>query len=53
MPAAYADYAGRFMRSMQSPATVFTTESAVAEAVFSAATDESPTLRYPLLVPTA
>lgn len=47
VPAAYADYAGRFLQSMQQYATAYTTEQDVAEAVYAAATDDRDQLRYP------
>ncbi len=47
VPAAYADYAGRFFKSMQQYATAYTTEHDVAAAVYTAATDGRDQLRYP------
>lgn len=47
VPAAYADYAGRFFKSMQEYATAYTTEQDVAGAVYAAATDGRDQLRYP------
>jgi len=47
VPAAYADYAGRFFNSMQDYATAYTTGQDVAAAVYTAATDERDQLRYP------
>lgn len=47
VPAAYADYAGRFFKSMQTYATAYTTEQDVARAVYAAATDGRDQLRYP------
>lgn len=47
IPAAYAEHAGRYMKSMQTYPTAYTTAQDVAEAVFSAATDEGDQLRYP------
>jgi NAD(P)-dependent dehydrogenase (short-subunit alcohol dehydrogenase family) len=47
IPAAYADYAGRYFNSMREYPTAYTTEADVAEAVFTAATDGRDTLRYP------
>lgn len=47
LPAAYADHAERYMSSMQTYQTAYTTAQDVAEAVFSAATDGSERLRYP------
>lgn len=47
VPAAYAGYAGRFFQSMQQYATAYTTEQDVAEAVYTAATDNRDQLRYP------
>ena len=47
MPAAYADFAGRYLNSMQEYPTAYTRESDVAEAVYAAATDDVDKLRYP------
>lgn len=47
IPAAYADYAGRYLKSMQEYPTAYTSAEDVAEAVYCAATDESNRLRYP------
>lgn len=47
LPAAYAEYAGRFFQSMQQYATAYTTEQDVAAAVYAAATDGHDQLRYP------
>lgn len=47
IPAAYAEHAGRYMKSMQTYPTAYTTAQDVAEAVFTAATDERDQLRYP------
>lgn len=47
IPAAYADYAGRYLHSMREYPTAYTSEADVAEAVFAAATDGKDTLRYP------
>jgi NAD(P)-dependent dehydrogenase (short-subunit alcohol dehydrogenase family) len=47
MPAAYAAYADRYLRSMQEYPTSYTTPEDVAEAVYGAATDYGDTLRYP------
>lgn len=47
VPAAYADYAGRFFNSMQEYATAYTTGQDVAAAVYAAATDGRDQLRYP------
>ena len=40
IPAAYADYAGRYLKSMQEYPTAYTTAGDVAEAVYAAATDD-------------
>ena len=47
MPAAYAAYADRYLRSMQEYPTSYTTGEDVAEAVYAAATDDGGRLRYP------
>lgn len=47
VPAAYADYAGRFFKSMQDYATAYTTEQDVAGTIYAAATDDRDQLRYP------
>lgn len=47
IPAAYADYAGRYLQSMQEYPTAYTSAEDVAEAVFAAATDGLDKLRYP------
>ena len=47
LPEAYADFAGRYMQSMQNYPTAYTTEADVAEAVHAAATDGDTKLRYP------
>ena len=47
MPTAYADFAGRYLNSMQEYPTAYTRESDVAEAVYAAATDDVDKLRYP------
>lgn len=47
MPAAYAAFAARYLKSMQGYPTAYTTEGDVAEAVYAAATDEGDRLRYP------
>lgn len=47
LPAAYADFAGRYMQSMQEYPTAYTQASDVAEAVYAAATDGTDKLRYP------
>jgi NAD(P)-dependent dehydrogenase (short-subunit alcohol dehydrogenase family) len=47
IPAAYADYAGRYLKSMQEYPTAYTTAGDVAEAVYAAATDDRTKLRYP------
>lgn len=47
IPAAYGDYAGKFMQSMAEYPTAYTTAADVAEAVFTAATDGTDTRRYP------
>ncbi len=47
IPAAYADYAGRYLQSMPTSPDTCTTAADVAEAVYTAATDGSDQLRYP------
>jgi len=47
IPAAYADYAGRYLKSMQEYPTAYTRAEDVAEAVYAAATDACDQLRYP------
>jgi NAD(P)-dependent dehydrogenase (short-subunit alcohol dehydrogenase family) len=47
IPAAYAEYAGRYLKSMQEYPTAYTSAEDVAEAVFTAATDGREKLRYP------
>lgn len=47
MPAAYADYADRYLQSMRDYPTAYTGEGDVAEAVYAAATDGGDRLRYP------
>lgn len=47
IPAAYAEFAGRYMQSMQNYATAYTKEDDVATAVYAAATSEDDKLRYP------
>jgi len=47
IPAAYADYAGRYLKSMQEYPTAYTNAEDVAEAVYAAATDGRDKLRYP------
>lgn len=47
IPPAYADYAGRYLHSMQAYPTAYTTAGDVAAAVFAAATDGRDQLRYP------
>jgi NAD(P)-dependent dehydrogenase (short-subunit alcohol dehydrogenase family) len=47
MPAAYSDFAGRYLKSMQDYPTSYTSERDVAEAVYAAATDDGERLRYP------
>jgi NAD(P)-dependent dehydrogenase (short-subunit alcohol dehydrogenase family) len=47
IPPAYADYAGRYLQSMQAYPTAYTTAGDVAAAVFAAATDGRDQLRYP------
>jgi len=47
IPPAYADYAGRYLKSMQEYPTAYTSAEDVAEAVHRAATDGSDQLRYP------
>ncbi len=47
IPAAYADYAGRYLQSMREYPTAYTTEADVATAVYAAATDDNNRLRYP------
>ena len=48
IPAAYADYAGRYLKSMQEYPTAYTSAEDVAEAVYAAATDGRDKLRYPV-----
>lgn len=47
IPAAYADYAGRYLKSMQEYPTAYTSAEDVAEAVYAAAADGRDKLRYP------
>jgi NAD(P)-dependent dehydrogenase (short-subunit alcohol dehydrogenase family) len=47
VPDAYAAYAGRYLQSMQDYPTAYARETDIAEAVYAAATDEAPKLRYP------
>jgi NAD(P)-dependent dehydrogenase (short-subunit alcohol dehydrogenase family) len=47
LPAAYAEFAGRYMQSMQSYPTAYTSANDVAEAVHTATTDGREQLRYP------
>lgn len=47
IPPAYADYAGRYFKSMQDYSTAYTSAQDVAEAVYRASTDGLDTLRYP------
>jgi NAD(P)-dependent dehydrogenase (short-subunit alcohol dehydrogenase family) len=47
IPAPYADYAGRYLQSMQQYATAYTSADDVAQAVYAAATDGLDQLRYP------
>ena len=47
MPAAYAAYADRYLKSMREYATAHTTQEDVAESIYAAATDEGDRLRYP------
>lgn len=47
IPAAYAEFAGRYLNSLREYPTAYTSADDVAEAVFAAATDEGGTLRYP------
>jgi NAD(P)-dependent dehydrogenase (short-subunit alcohol dehydrogenase family) len=47
MPAAYADFAERYLTSMQAYPTAYTAPEDVAEAVYTAATDDGGRLRYP------
>jgi len=47
IPAAYADFAGRYLQSMQAYPTAYTTADDVAAAVYAAATDGRDPLRYP------
>jgi len=47
IPAAYADYAGRYLKSMQEYPTAYTSAEDVAETVYAAATDGRDKLRYP------
>lgn len=47
IPAAYAEFAARYMQSMQNYATAYTKEDDVATAVYAAATSHDDKLRYP------
>lgn len=47
IPPAYADYAGRYLKSMQDYPTAYTSATDVAEAVYTAVTDGTDKLRYP------
>lgn len=47
IPAAYADYAGRYLKSMQQYPTAYTSAEDVAAVVYTAATDGHARLRYP------
>jgi NAD(P)-dependent dehydrogenase (short-subunit alcohol dehydrogenase family) len=47
LPAAYSDYANRYLQSMQDYPTAYTTAADVAETVYAAATDDGEKLRYP------
>jgi len=47
IPAAYADYAVRYLKSMQEYSASYTTAKDVAETVYAAASDGSDRLRYP------
>ncbi len=47
LPTAYVEHAGRYMKSMQTYPTAYTTAQDVAETVFEAATDDRDQLRYP------
>lgn len=47
IPAAYADYAGRYLKMMHEYPTAYTSAEDVAEAVYTAATDGLDKLRYP------
>lgn len=47
IPAAYADFAGRYLRSMREYPTAYTEAGDVASAVYEAATDGLEKLRYP------
>ncbi|EIP98819.1 short-chain alcohol dehydrogenase [Opitutaceae bacterium TAV1] len=47
IPAPYADYAGRYLKSMQEYPATCTTERDVAETIYTAATDGLDKLRYP------
>lgn len=47
LPAAYAEFAGRYMKSMQDYPTAYTNEGDVATAVYAAATSDDDKLRYP------
>jgi NAD(P)-dependent dehydrogenase (short-subunit alcohol dehydrogenase family) len=47
MPAAYSDFASRYLKSMQNYPTSYTSEGDVAEAVYAAASDDGDQLRYP------
>jgi NAD(P)-dependent dehydrogenase (short-subunit alcohol dehydrogenase family) len=47
IPAAYADYAGRYLKSMEEYPTAYTSAEDVAETVYAAATDGRDKLRYP------
>ncbi|MBL8265509.1 SDR family oxidoreductase [Steroidobacter sp.] len=47
IPAAYGEFAGRYMKSMQDYPTAYTTADDVATAVYAAATSDDDKLRYP------
>jgi len=47
VPAAYADFAGRYLHALQGKPTPHTTEDDVANAIHTAATDGGDRLRYP------
>jgi NAD(P)-dependent dehydrogenase (short-subunit alcohol dehydrogenase family) len=47
IPAAYAAYADRYLRSMHEYSLTYTTSEDVAETVYAAATDDGDRLRYP------
>jgi NAD(P)-dependent dehydrogenase (short-subunit alcohol dehydrogenase family) len=47
LPAAYMEFAGRYMQSMQNYPTAYTKEDDVATAVYTAATSHDDKLRYP------